>query len=410
MVPIQSLRLEKSFVRVSGRIVRAPEVKAFPDRGDSQKLRWIQSFTIKDDLDTIDVKFWHKTQDHLDSYSFISLNQVVHIWTDDVKINTSTNSATVGLTARGPATSSPFCLSLSENKIGHRIDLGSEVEMASMFKTALGANAGGIVSCVSIKQVLSALQAIGGQRFNLVICVKKMVSSGIIKSKNGPLIKTLLTVFDAQGQEASMVDLYNMQPQIKVGYQTHIQVDPACKNVEWLRHFAAQCSTLPDELNPGNTHSDRIRAYYRIADISTCAKLAGRMDKSFGIAFAILSEFDIENRSAEILTAKWATITSYKIEACPGCNVLPKGEESWTFSLARNVSFMDNTAELRHPNISSATAQSMLGCKPHEFNALSMQERTQLKVCWSDFKKQQIVQVIAMELANLQELETVNGL
>ncbi|KAG0312641.1 hypothetical protein BGZ99_009359 [Dissophora globulifera] len=254
MVPIQSLRLEKSFVRVSGRIVRAPEVKAFPDRGDSQKLRWIQSFTIKDDLDTIDVKFWHKTQDHLDSYSFIFLNQVVHIWTDDVKINTSTNSATVGLTARGPATSSPFCLSLSENKIGHRIDLGSEVEMASMFKTALGANAGGIVSCVSIKQVLSALQAIGGQRFNLVICVKKMVSSGIIKSKNGPLVKTLLTVFDAQGQEASMVmwgdtlasvaqtwvplstraqvDLYNMQPQIKVGYQTHIQVDPACKNVE----------------------------------------------------------------------------------------------------------------------------------------------------------------------------------
>ncbi|KAG0312640.1 hypothetical protein BGZ99_009358 [Dissophora globulifera] len=151
------------------------------------------------------------------------------------------------------------------------------------------------------------------------------------------------------------------------------------------------------------------------------------LDKSFGIAFAILSEFDIENRSAEILTAKCpsckATITSYKIEACPRCNVLPKGEELWTFSLARNVSFMDNTAELRHPNISSATAQSMLGCKPHEFNALSMQERTQLKrryylerfkiyfkVCWSDFKKQQIVHVIAMELADLQELETVNDL
>ncbi|KAF8924292.1 hypothetical protein BGZ58_001956 [Dissophora ornata] len=250
MVPIHSLRSEKSFV--VRRTIRVPEVKAFPDRSDPGKHKWLLSFTIKDDLDTIDIKFWHKTKEHLDSYSHITLDQVVHVWTDEVKLNTKPFSTVQGTSV--PTTSSPFCLTLGEGKIGQRIDIGNETEMITLFKTALGANIGGVVACISIKQVMAALSSVGGQRFNLVICMKSLVSSGVITSKNGPLTKTLLKVFDAQGQEASMVlwgealasvaqkwvslntraqvGLYNMMPQIKIGYQTHIQVDPLCKNVE----------------------------------------------------------------------------------------------------------------------------------------------------------------------------------
>lgn len=73
-----------------------------------------------------------------------------------------------------PATSSPFCLDLSEGKIGHRIDLGSEAEMTTLFKTALGANIGGVVPTISIKQVVSALGSISNQRFNMIICIKQV--------------------------------------------------------------------------------------------------------------------------------------------------------------------------------------------------------------------------------------------
>lgn len=125
----------------------------------------------------------------------------------------------------------------------------------------------------------------------------------MINSKNGPLVKTCYTIFDAQGQEASLTmwgetmaevaqrwspgvtskalsflcrfsfepvilalhgsvrrvndvspsihlcccqlalvitgaqaSMYSMKPQITIGYQTHIQVDPICKNIEVLTH------------------------------------------------------------------------------------------------------------------------------------------------------------------------------
>jgi len=48
-------------------------VKAFLDRKDPSAQRWLQSFTIKDDLETIDVKFWHKSQKHLNAYSNLSV-------------------------------------------------------------------------------------------------------------------------------------------------------------------------------------------------------------------------------------------------------------------------------------------------------------------------------------------------
>jgi len=63
------------FALDQGRTVRTPDVKAFPDRFDSSKRRWLLTFTIKDDVDTIDIKFWHKSQEHLNSYSNITVSQ-----------------------------------------------------------------------------------------------------------------------------------------------------------------------------------------------------------------------------------------------------------------------------------------------------------------------------------------------
>lgn len=75
-----------------------------------------------------------------------------------------------------PTTSSPFCLDLNEGRIGHRIELGSEVETTTLFRTALGVNFGGVVPTLSIKQVVGALSSIGNQRFNMVVCAKQVLT------------------------------------------------------------------------------------------------------------------------------------------------------------------------------------------------------------------------------------------
>ncbi|KAF9401390.1 hypothetical protein BGX21_001817 [Mortierella sp. AD011] len=424
MVPIHCLKPVKSYVRVSGRTVRAPDVKSFTDKRDS-KQRWIQSFTIKDDRDTIEVKIWHKTQEHLDSYSNISLDQVIHVLTDEVKLNTKPSFGSQA--SRMPTTSSPLYLSLTEGKLGHKIEFGNESETTALFKKGLDANIAGIVPSISLKQILGALNSMGNERFSLVVCVKKvlnmtcfpvdcfilyetsksniaiapllkMVSSTVVNSKNGPVTKTLLTVFDAQGQEASLtlwgdsmattaqqwdpfkttliltgaqVGMYAMKPQITVGYQTHVQVNPECKNVEWLKHFAARCSGLPDELNSVSDIQevpiDHIGTCYRIADISQLAESLAVAELAYGFTYAILSEFDIESRASEILTAKCPgckhAITSYKMEPCQSCHVSPKNDDAWSFTFARNISFMDDTAELYHPVIASCIIQNLLGFK-----------------------------------------------
>ncbi|KAF9964341.1 hypothetical protein BGZ70_006602 [Mortierella alpina] len=382
MVPIRSLQPGKVFVRVSG---KAPDVKAFPDRKDPSAQRWLQSFTIKDDLETIDVKFWHKSQEHLNAYSNISLDQVIHVWTDEVKL--STKPASGNLASSTPSTSSPFVLNLSEGKVGHRIAMGNDVEQATMFKIALEANAAGVMPSLSIKQVMSALHAISDKRFNLVVCVKKLLSSGVINTKNGQLMKTVVTVFDAQGQTVS------------------------------LTLWGETMSTIAQQWVTGSTET------------------------AYGLTFAILSEFDIDNIAADVLTAKWygsryvgifdymyhcpsckEMISSYKMEACSRCTATLVAEDSWRFSLAKHISIMDDTAELYHPTISSDIAQRLLGFKPKEFSALQTIERGQLKnrhflerfkiyfkVSWSDFKKQQSIEIISMDLAHLPELQSISN-
>ncbi|KAF9983790.1 hypothetical protein BGZ75_004753 [Mortierella antarctica] len=455
MVPIRSLQPGKVFVRVSGKTIRAPDVKAFPDRKDPSAQRWLQSFTIKDDLETIDVKFWHKSQEHLKAYSNISLDQVIHVWTDEVKL--STKPASGNLASSTPSTSSPFVLNLSEGKVGHRIEMGNDMEQATMFKIALEANAAGVVPSLSIKQVMSALHAINNKRFNLVVCAKKLISSGVINTKNGQVMKTVVTVFDAQGQTASLtlwgesmstiaqqwvigntililsgaqVSMYGMKPQITVSFQAHIQVNPICKNVEWLKHFAAQCSDLSDEQNPvaqpDEVQIDHIRTSYRIADILQLVNTLGGTETAYGLTFAILSEFDIDHIAADVLTTKCPSckemISSYKMETCSRCTTTLAAEDSWRFSLAKHISFMDDTAELHHPNISSDIAQRLLGFKPKEFSSLKTIERRQLKTryflerykihfkaSWSDFKKQQSIEIISMELAHLPELKNISN-
>lgn len=54
-------------------------------------------------------------------------------------------------------------------------------------------------------------------------------------------------------------------------------------------------------------------------------------------------------------------INSFKIEACPTCNVAPNGDNMWHYSLTRYISFMDDTAELRHPSIASSVVEDFLG-------------------------------------------------
>ncbi|KAG0054922.1 hypothetical protein BGZ83_010047 [Gryganskiella cystojenkinii] len=441
-VPIQSLQAGKAMVCVSGRTVRASEIKAFPDKFDTTKQRWLQSFTIKDDFDSIDVKFWHKSQEHLDLYSQITLDQVVHVVTDEVKLNTSPGPATQST----PSTSSPFLLNLSEGKFGHRIDLGGEEE-SNRFRTALGANAGGTVPSISIRQIISALNSIGNHRFNLVVCVKEIVKSASIVTKNGLTAKTELTVFDAQGGEMSMIiwgellakavqqwipftsraqaSIYGIKPQITIGFQTHIQIDPICKNVEWLKHFSSQFQDMPIDLNPDAAEitASQIKSVYRIIDITKKAELLSALESVYGCCYVLVSEFEIDDRF-DVLTAKWwviststtlqtalavpsctSTISSFKMEVCPGCNVMPSGERCWNYNLSRLVSFIDDTAELHHPMVPSEAVEKLLGFKPNEFSSLSMPERSQLKLSWSDFKKAPAVEILSIEPTNLLEFE-----
>ncbi|KAI1293284.1 hypothetical protein EDD11_008449 [Mortierella claussenii] len=335
IVSIRNLQPEKAFVRVSGRTVRTSDVKAFTDKRDGNKQRWIQSFTIKDNMDTIEVKLWHKSPEHVDSYSHISLDQVVHVFTDDVKLNLKPSSRGQASNI-APISSSSLCLNLSEGKLGHKIVLGDEREMATLFKTALNSNMSGVVPSVSIKQIMGTLNTSKNKCFNLVVCVKKLVSSNMISTKRGPAIKTLLTVFDAQGQESSLtlwgesmactakqwvpfvtsliltapqIGVYASKLQISVGYQTLIQVDPQCKNVEWLKHSVTQCSM--DKLNTGTDGDaldiplDHIRSSYRIVDIMRLAEGLEPTGIAFGFTYAVLTELDIDNCASEVLSAIW---------------------------------------------------------------------------------------------------------
>ncbi|KAK3830219.1 MAG: hypothetical protein JOS17DRAFT_791443 [Linnemannia elongata] len=446
MVPIRSLQPEKSFVRVSGRTVRAPDIKAFPNKWNSSKQTWLMSFTIKDDCDTIDVKFWHKTQEHLQLYSHLTLDQVVHVWTDDIKLISQPYGGSQS--SYVPTTSSPLVLNLGEGKIGHKIEVGSEVEMDTLYKVALGANLGGVIHSIPMKQVFNSLGTIKSQRFNLIL-----ISSGVINSKNGPIVKTCYTIFDAQGQEASLTmwgetmaevaqrwipgvttliitgaqaSMYSMKPQVTIGYQAHIQVDPICKNIEWLRHFASQTEQDVGGGGDDDVRLDHIQTSYHIINLSQLIDSMKPLDVKYGFTFAILCELDIDTTASDVLTAKCPlchkAINSFKIEACPTCNVAPNGDNMWHYSLTRYISFMDDTAELRHPSIASHVVEDFLGFSPGDFSSLSLTERAQLKkrvflerfkvhfkVAWSENKRQHIVEILAMSRALLSEIDQVNN-
>ncbi|KAF9897641.1 hypothetical protein BX616_005232 [Lobosporangium transversale] len=350
IVSIRDLQPQKAFVRVSGRIIRISDAKVFADKRDNNKLRWLQTFAIKDEYDTVEVKFWHKTEEHLERNSNIMLDQVVHIFTDDVKLNGSLSYCEQN-NGKVTYSSSPLCLNLTEGKVGHRIVLGNEAEMATLFKNALNANVGGVVPSVSIKQAVALSDLGKNEPFHMIVGLKK-------------LTKTQMIVFDVQGQEATLtlwgeamfaaaqqwtpfitsliltgpqVGIYASKPQITVGYQTYIQVDPRCKNIEWLKHSASQYSngmhpSLVNVLDPTSITLDRITSIYHIKDIIQLVNGTGA------------------------------------IEQCPSCKLLPKNDDSWSYSLMRHISLMDDTAELRHPSISSEAVQALLGYKVNYFN------------------------------------------
>ncbi|KAF9314760.1 hypothetical protein BG003_003873, partial [Podila horticola] len=416
MVPIQCLQPERAFVRVSGRTVRPPTVKAIPDKKDSNKVRWLQSFAIKDDLDTIEVTFWHNTREHLEMNSDIALDQVVHVWTDDVK---SKSKSSFGGNASAPsATSSSLALTLSEGKSGHKVVPGSEQEQATMFRTALGANSGGVVCAVQVKNIATASKNLEHQRSNVVICVKKLNPTSNINTKNGPKARRIITVFDAHGQDAALtlwgdemcntadswtpmetspqLSIFAMKSQITVSFQTHIQVNPICKNVEWLRHFVDQCASLPDHLNPVADPSEvqltQIQSCYNIVDISNSLDTLGFLETVYGFCYAVICQLDIDNHS-DMLTSKCPLckepITSFKIEACPSCHIIPPNDDQWQYNMSRYISFMDHTAELAHPNVPSRIITDLFGFQISNSSTGASQPR---------------VQVLSIERAHLPEV------
>lgn len=97
------------------------------------------------------------------------LDQVVHVWTDDVRPRSKPSFGN-----SSPSTSSPLTLTLSEGKVGHKVVPGNDQEQATMFRTALGANSGGIVGAVYIKNIVNAVKNPEHQRGNVVVCVKKV--------------------------------------------------------------------------------------------------------------------------------------------------------------------------------------------------------------------------------------------
>ncbi|KAF9419290.1 hypothetical protein BGZ94_009458 [Podila epigama] len=297
-------------------------------------MQWLQSFSIKDDQTTIDVSFWHKTQEHLEMYSGMTLDQVVHVWTDTVKpknkamaINSNANPSA--------ASTSPLSLNLCEGKVGHKVELGSAHEQTTMFRTAVGASPGGVVSALSIRQIVSSVQTLGNQRINLVVCVRKVLPTSIVNTKLGPTAKRTLGVFDAQGQEANVtiwgeemcsivenwtpmttflllsgpqLSIYGKRLQITISYQTHIQINPVCKNVEWLRHYTEKNSLVTGQLNQVIDHSEvqlgQIQSRYELIDISKCIEDLGFLESVFGFCFVVICQLDIDNRGSDLLSSK----------------------------------------------------------------------------------------------------------
>lgn len=93
----------------------------------------------------------------------------MHVWTDDVKPKSKPSFGNFS-----PSTSSPLILTLSEGKAGHKVVPGNDQEQATMFRTALGVNSGGIVGAVHIRNIVDAVKTPEHQRGNVVVCVKKV--------------------------------------------------------------------------------------------------------------------------------------------------------------------------------------------------------------------------------------------
>ncbi|KAG0269242.1 hypothetical protein DFQ27_004304 [Actinomortierella ambigua] len=438
VVPIG--RLEAVRALVVSRTIRVSDPKPFKDKRNPSQTLWTQSLTIKDEHDTIDIKIWHRSQEHVQMYWWLKLDLLIHVWTDDVKLSTtdSMDSSTV------PSTTSPLVMAVNEGKHGHQIVLGSPEENGALFRTALGVNAGGIIDSFHLDQLLGAGDSLHQQqRPDLLVLVQKIGVESQVRTRFGEACKRTLDVLDGQGREARLtfwgalmsrsaedwtanetvlvltapkVGVYNQKLDVSVGYQTHVQVNPLCKTVEWLRHAASQFNTVGQtDRSPAamNVTLNQITTFYSICDIPETILTLSSLNTSYGYTIGVISQLDIEQRNIDLMSATCLMcrqrVTSHQIMPCETCKAEPPAE-TWKFTLSRLISFMDDTGELCHPIIDHNVAQAMLGFSASEFSGLNSTERMQVKarlflerfkvffkIVWSDFRRQHTVEVVAIE-------------
>ncbi|KAF9973618.1 hypothetical protein BGZ73_003140 [Actinomortierella ambigua] len=397
LVPIGRLEAVQTLVRVSGRTIRVSDPKPYKDKRSPSQTLWVQTLTIKDELDSIDVKIWHRSQDHVNQYWWLKLDLLIHVWTDDVKLNAtdSMDGSTV------PSTTSPLVMTVSEGKHGHQIVSGSPEENEALFRTALGVNAGGIIQSFHLEQLLGAGDSLHQQqRLHLPVLVKKVGVESLVRTRFGETCKRTLVVLDGQGREANLtfwgaltsrsaedwianetvlvltapkVGMYNQMLDVSVSFQTHVQVNPVCKTVEWLRHAALSFVATGQTNQPpaaSEVALDQITTFYTIREISETIPTLSSLSASYGYTIGVISQLDIEDPGFDLMSATW--------QAEPPA-------ETWKFTLSKLIAFMDNTGELRHPNVDPHVAQKMLGFSASEFSGLNSTERMQVKASTLDF-------------------------
>ncbi|KAG0224048.1 hypothetical protein BGW41_005257 [Actinomortierella wolfii] len=319
--------------RLSQKTEDVPLTAVIVPIGRLEPVRTLVSLTIKDEHDTIDVKIWHRSQEHVSHYEWIKLDLVIHVWTDDVKLNTTDTTDTTTVSS----TTSPLVMTLSEGKHGHQIVSGSPEEHRTLFKTALDVNAGGIIQTFNLEQLVSAGDALLHQhrRLHLPLLVKRIGTETQVRTRFGETYKRTLTMMDGQGREARLtlwgasmsrsaqdwtanetvlvltapkVGMYNQMLDISLGFQTHVQVNPACKTVEWLRHAAPQFNDAHHVNRPHESTEmalENITTFYSILQISEIIPGLSSLSVTYGYTVGVISQLDIEQRGVDLMGATW---------------------------------------------------------------------------------------------------------
>ncbi|RUS23909.1 hypothetical protein BC938DRAFT_474428, partial [Jimgerdemannia flammicorona] len=223
----------------------------------------------------------------------------------------------------------------------------------------------------------------------------------------------------------------------RVSYLPYCILPFLLETQKFLRHFVrtvfpdsepSSDDTLPSMLATGSNLIEvdisQITTLYTIAQLDTCANELSPLETAYGFLYVMIAELDVDSENPERSVVNLECPTCHKHyppttpppATCPACTTPAHA----TYSLSSFLSFIDDTAELRHPRIEPGVAETLL-CGPAErFWKLAEKERTEVKMAalferwkvyfkmyWDDARHRPTITIVDASMASLREMAGV---